>query len=259
MNAKSRNMVLLDFIEAMDEANGLDNLFSSLAEASFQLGFDGILYTYIPNVISNSLDEQGPVFLKTDSYDDGYIKHYTEASFAECDFTIKRISTGSMAPINWWQEAENKTLNRHEKNIIEVARHDYHLRYGATIPLMSKLSGISGISVICFDHSPTFSQLFEDSLDTLRIIGQLFNDRVLVSERYQACFYLPFLNRLSATQKLVLAGLAQGKHLKKIADETNISYRYSANVVDTLREKFGHVSRERLMYMAGLMHFDELA
>ncbi len=251
-------MVLLDFVEAMDKAKSLDALFLALATASNQLGFDGILYTYIPNVISNSLDQQGPVFLKTDSYDDGYIQHYTEASFAESDFTIKRIAAGCMAPINWWQEAENKTLSRNEQNIIEVARHDYHLRYGATIPIMIKPDGISGISVICYDHSAAFAQLFQENLDALRLIGKLFNDRALMSEKFQGCFYLPFLNRLSATQRLVLAGLANGKHLKKIASDTNISYKYASNVVDQLREKFGQVSRERLMYMAGLMHFDSL-
>ena len=245
-------------MEELDQADELQSMFTALENAACRLGFDGVLYSYVPSVVSESLEKYSPVFIKTDSYDNAYIQHYMEAGFAEHDFTVKRISAGVLQPINWWQEVENKTLSCKEKHIIDVARHDYHLCHGATIPTLYNIDGAAGISVISLDRSQSFTTLYQNNLKSLRTIGRHFSDRVLLSAKYRGGFYLPFLQKLSATQQQVLKGLALGQHLKKIAADLNISYRYACNVVDQLREKFGHVSRERMMYMAGLMGFDAL-
>lgn len=255
---RSQQLILLDYIDALDIAENLDELFAALQKAAFQLGFDGISYTYIPAVIIGALGDIPPVFKVSESFNPKFIDHYAEALFGEDDFTIKRITAGDLTPMNWWAEARNKTITSDEKHVIEVARDDYQLQNGLSIPTYSQNGSIAGVSAISFDKDQHFSRLCGENTRLLQKIARLFSDRVIASPDYHANFYLPFLQKLSFTQKSVLRLLSQGVHLKQIAARLNISYKYASNVVDQLREKFGSVSRERLLYLAGLMQFEEL-
>ena len=255
---RKQDVVLLDFIDSMDAAESLDKLFDVLDKAISELGFDGATYTFIPSLINEALNQFTPVFLKSESYEQKFIEHYTEANFADQDFTIKRITHGDMRCIDWWHEAESKTISAREKHVIEVARHDYMLTSGATLPAYNGSKGAAGISIISSDKSNVFTLRYNDNLATLKKITRLFNDRVLSSTEHQLSFTLPFIRTLSQTERKVLSMLASGMHLKKIADSLNITYKYAGNVVERLREKFGSVSRERLLYIAGLMNFSEL-
>lgn len=255
---KQQRLVMLDFLEKIDQCADIDSMFVALDRATHQLGYDGIAYTYIPTVISESLDAMSPVFKLSDGYNPDFISHYADAAFAENDFTIKRIAEGHKLPINWWQEARAKSISAQEQHIIEVARDDYHLRHGVTIPTHYQEDGIAGISVVSQDNDAHFSQLYSETLNSLCDLSKLFNAKVMMSVDSKACFYLPFLQSLSYTQQQVLSHLAAGVNLKRVADKLDINYKYAHHVVKQLREKFGNVSRERLMYLAGLMRFNEL-
>jgi len=250
--------ILLDFVIEIDLAIDLDTLFGALERAALDLGFDSVSYTYIPSVIGNAFQQFSPVFKTSKSYNTKFIEHYVANNFAEKDFTIKRIKGRSLTPISWWQEADNKTISREEKRVIEVARADYGLRHGISIPTYSDGENMAGVSVTNADPDYQFSLLYTEKMETMCRIARIFSDRVLVMPRSRACFLLPLLEEMSPTEKQILKNLALGKALKAIAADLGISYRYAGNVIERLRSKLGNISRDQLLYVAGLIEFHTL-
>ncbi len=254
----SHRLIIADFIEAIDRATSLDAMFNALELAAYRMGFEGIAYTYAPALIVDSLGSNTPVFKVSESYSPQFIQHYSEELFAESDFTIKRILSGDLTPMNWWKEVSDKTITKQETRVLQVARTDYHLTNGLSVPTYAQSGSIAGVSVISSDQSYMFEKLCADSVDSLQKISRIFSNRVIGDGRCRNFFLASFLNGLSPTQKSILKGLAKGEHLKQISSRLNISYKYSFNVVDQLKEKFGQVNREQLMYIAGVLQIEEM-
>ena len=250
--------VLTDFLEKIGLATNINDMFAALERAAISLGFDNISYTYVPSVIGNNLYQLSPIFLISQSYETKFISHYVSEKLGQDDFTIKRIKHGDMTPMNWWGEAKMKTLTHKEQKVIEIARNDYGIRHGITIPTYSSNKGIAGISVTSSESNEVFSLLCKERLKTIKAISQIFNDRVLISPEILNNFMHPFLQKLTDTEKAVLKKLSQGVAPKKIAHDLNSSQKYVNNVIAILRIKFGGITRDQLLYAAGLMAFDEL-
>jgi DNA-binding CsgD family transcriptional regulator len=250
--------VLLDFITAIDSANDVNTLFEVLEKAALDLGYDTISYTYIPSLVGEAIPQFSPIFKISQSYDTGFIEHYTTENFAAHDFTIKRIKEGDLKPMVWWDEASKDRLSRKEKRVIEVARADYGMRHGISIPTYSNKSDMAGVSVTSNESDHHFSLLCTESLDTMRKISRIFSDRVLAMPHVNNIFLAPLLTNLSATERRILQGLCKGMSLKVVACEINITHKYAGNVVESLRSKLGNISRDRLLYIAGLMEFHNL-
>ena len=250
--------VLTDFLERIGLATNINDMFAALERAAILLGFDNISYTYVPLVIGNNLYQLSPIFLVSQSYETRFISHYVSEKLGQDDFTIKRIQNGDMSPMNWWEEAKKKTLSHKEQRVIEIARNDYGIRHGITIPTYSNNNGIAGVSVTSSESNAVFSLLCKERLTTIKAISQIFSDRVLISPKIRQNFMTPFLQKLTDMEKNVLKKLSQGFAPKIIAYELNSSQKYVNNVIATLRVKFGNITRDQLLYAAGLMAFDEL-
>jgi len=250
--------VLSDFLQNIGLAVNIDEMFAALEKAVTMLGFDNVSYTYVPLVIGNNLYQLSPIFLISQSYEKRFIAHYASEKLGLDDFTIKRIKNGDMIPMNWWEEAEKKALSHKEKKVIEIARNDYGIRHGITIPTYSTKNGIAGVSVTSSESNTVFSSLYKERLLLIKAIAQIFNDRVLVSPKIRQNFMTPFLQKLTDMEKGVLKKLSQGYAPQVIAYELNSTYRYVNNVITILRGKFGGITRDQLLYAAGLIAFDEL-
>jgi hypothetical protein len=252
------DQVLLDFINEIDTAVDLDGHFVALEKAATALGFENVSYTYVPSVLGNSLQQYAPVFKLSRSYNMAFIEHYTQEMFAQHDFTIKRIRAGDLRPMNWWEEADQKALSDSEKHVIEVARQDYGIRNGLSLPTFSDGASIAGVSVTSPDSDHQFQLLYGERRDTMRKIARIFSDRILVMPQNRASFLLPMLERMSKTEKLLLQKLSQDKTLNVAASELGIGQRYASNLVEGLRNKLGNISREQLLYIAGMLEFSKL-
>lgn len=250
--------VLLDFVNEIDTAVDLDSHFFALEKAATALGFENVSYTYVPSVLGNSLQQYAPVFKLSRSYNMAFIEHYTQEMFALHDFTIKRIRTGDLRPMNWWEEADQKALSDDEKHVIEVAREDYGIRNGLSLPTFSDGASIAGVSVTSPDSDHQFQLLYGERRDAMRKIARIFSDRVLVMPQNRASFLLPLLERMSKTEKLLLQKLSQDKTLNVAASELGIGQRYANNLIEGLRSKLGNISREQLLYIAGMLEFSKL-
>ena len=250
--------ILLDFIKAADSTNDIDTLFKALEKAALDLGYDTISYTYIPSCLVETIPQFSPIFKISQSFDTRFIEHYATENFAAHDFTIKRINEGSLEPMVWWDEANKGILSRKEKRVIDVARTDYGMRHGISIPTYSNRSDMAGVSLTSSESDHHFLLLRTESLAAIRNISRIFSDRVLAIPHVNNVFLAPLLASLSATEKLILQGLCKGASLKIVACELNISHKYAGNVVESLRRKLGNISRDRLLYIAGLIEFHSL-
>lgn len=251
-------LVTLEFIEQLDNAANMGALFQALERAANQLGFEGVSYTYIPPQILNNLETSSPVFVKSDSFSDGFITHYEEDHLGEHDFVIKRVLENDFVPVHWQQEIERRRLSHQEKRVVEIARNDYDIENAISIPTYKRDDGVAGITVISRERKYFFDKLFDERIKLFSRLCRIFSDRITLNPEYQVNFVKPFLNSLTFTEKQLLLLLASGVPLKKAAYQLNVSYGYAGNVMDKLRAKFGDITRERLFYLAGVMKFHRL-
>lgn len=251
-------LVTLAFVEALDAAKNMEEMFRALECAANSLGFEGVSFTYIPPVILHNLESTSPVFIKSTSFSDGFISHYDEESLGEHDFVIKRVLESDFQPVHWWQEVERRRLTREEKYVVDVARQDYEIENAISIPTYKRDDGVAGITVTSNERKYYFDKLFDERIDVLKRLSRLFSDRMILNPQYQANFLKPFLANLSYTEKQVIILLGNGEPLKKAAKKLNISYGYACNVMEKLKAKFGNVTREQLFYLAGVMNFHNL-
>ena len=251
--------ILLEFVERLHASGDIDSQFDALEHAVQQLGFEQVSFTYVPDLLNRLLANLSPVFKLSRNYRVDFIEHYQASHFGQHDFTIKKIARGELDPVHWWEMARQQRLSPEEQHVIEVARQDYGLRHGITIPVFADGENIAGVSVTSSEPDHPFDLLYQERVRILSLIARLFSDRVLQHPQNRALFFKPFLNGLSATEKSVLKLLAQGNNLKSIANHLQLDYKYLANnVIASLRRKFGDVSRDQLMYQAGKIEFDRL-
>jgi DNA-binding CsgD family transcriptional regulator len=251
-------LVALDFIEQLDSAQTMEEMFQVLERTANQLGFEGVSYTYIPPVILNNLEISSPIFVKSDSFSDGFICHYEEENLGEHDFVIKRVQESDFQPVHWWQEVERRRLTGQEKYVVDVARSDYDIENAISIPTYKRDDGVAGITITSQERKYYFDKLFDERINIFKQLCRIFSDRIMLNPKYHVQFVKPFLDTLSYTEKQVLIALANGIPLKKAASQLKISPGYASNVMEKLKSKFGNVSRDQLFYLAGVMNITEL-
>lgn len=250
------DQILLEFVDAIFSCHNKESMFPFLEVASSKLGFDNISYTYIPAILTRSLSTMPPVFQVSRSYEHNFIEHYVEAGFGQYDFVIKKIFDGELSSIIWWDQ---KGLTNSELEIIQVARNDYRITHGVSIPTLRDNSGIAVLSATSECSREQFSFLCNENLDCLRKIARMYSDRLLSSSSNEIFFFSSFAKMFSLTERHVLRGLADNKKLKVIAHDLGLDYKYIANsVIKSLRDKFGGVSRDKMLLEAGLLDIEAL-
>lgn len=251
--------VFLEYCNALYSATDIDTMFAALEKAVQAMGFDNLSYTFVPGALGRSLNRLSPIFRLSKSYNAKFIQHYSEAHFGRNDFTIKRITGGDLTPMVWWREAEENRLTKSELEVITVARLEYGIHQGISVPTFTDGYNIAGISVTREEMDHGFNQLCAERGDYLRKMSLMFSDRVLCLGEARTVFLAPLLQTLSATEKHVLCALARGSNLKAVCLEMKLDYKYVANsVIKNLRKKFGNVSRDSLMYEAGILNITHL-
>ncbi|MBN3561089.1 autoinducer binding domain-containing protein [Aliamphritea spongicola] len=244
-------LLLADFVLGLESASDVQACFDLLAKTSETLGFSGLVYTSIATGVA-PLEARGPLFFRSDGFSDAFLSHYQEADFASQDFTIKRIMDDDLQAVNWWREAGAGRLSADEQEVIDVARYDYGMTHGLSVPLLKNDHHMAGCSVVSDDNNETFSQLLDERLGLLKTILRLFHDRVYASPEFQAQLYLPLLQQLNSTERTVLRFLASGLPLKSIEAVAGISPSYAGNVRTVLFRKLGVKNVSELAYIVGL-------
>jgi len=247
---------LIDFIIEFESSSNINESFKVLEKYVEALGFTGVAYSLIP-IGLNALISQGPVFLVSSNFSPAFLDHYLNANFAADDFTIKRILKGDLTPMDWWSEQRNKTLSPAENHVIQVAKTDYGISNGLSIPTLSTPQLIAGASVISDIHRH-FTMLIDERLHILRAIIKLFHQRVCSDSEYRKTFYLPLLTKLTEREKRVLKYTVTGKAYKTIDDADGISVSSASNARSDLFKRLGVKNASELAYITGLHNLIEM-
>lgn len=254
MNEKN---LIADFVLELERAEDLEGCFAALTKAVTALGLGGVIYTSIPLGLQ-PLHEGGPIFLRSEEFDPRFLIHYQESGFAEDDFTIKRITAGDLAVMDWWSEERKGLLTPGERRVIETAREEYRLTNGISIPTMSCRHQIAGASIVSDERDERFALLLHDSLPILRPLVRLFHDRIYAHPTFQSRFYSRLCESLSERERDLLRFTAQGLPLKVYQDLYGVSPSVAGNQRSRLFDKLGVKNSAELMYFVGLLRLLEM-
>lgn len=247
------------FMDDLLSAGSLHERFQVYEKYIQDLGFDGFTYTYIPNIQLEARFPVSPVFAFSHTYPVAFLEHYAEARFDQQDFTIRRgVMEKCMDVMDWREHERNGLISAPEREVVVVAREDYQLRNGLTVPTMNNQLGIAGASVVSLEKDELFRRLKQEHVGTLLRITQCFHAHTFVDQQLNKRFLEPILRHLNQKEVEILRHLASGKAFKNIEYSVDVaSYKVAANILDKLRVKFGGITRDRLMFLVGLLNLLE--
>lgn len=255
----------LEFVEGLYAADTFDAAFSVFEAHVLKLGFDGVLYSYIPQIMLDCSLSKKPVYQVSTDYCPDFLDHYTEARFDKVDPLIMAVDDGVSAPIDWWGDICAAYMAREptSESVLATASH-YGIRNGLTLPLMSGARGIAGASFISYERTG-FDKLLEERIKHLTLSTKLFHSMVVSEANYAANFAQPLLQSLSETERKFVIGLADGKTTQELSDQLNRSKKYLEQVMISTRKKLSGnpdqkdqvISRNQLLYYAGLLNILE--
>ncbi|OQX07776.1 MAG: hypothetical protein BWK73_27150 [Thiothrix lacustris] len=250
--------LLGDFVNALFSEPAFQERFTLYVNFIETLGFEGrVVYTYLPLL---SLEREGklfpvpPEFTHTHDYPVNFLQHYVAEDLDRCDISVKKIKNNDFSLTNYREYAATIGLQPDETHFQQVATQLYGCVNALSIPAAGA-SGISTINIISHESPAIFNHLMHERAELLWQMTQIFHSLVLSDPQTCTRFTSPFLPSLNATEITILRYAATGKPFKNIQDHTGISYRYASKVLDKLRDKLGGINRDRLFYLAGLLHW----
>lgn len=231
----------------------LENRFECFQRYMFEQGFDGATYTFMPKFQEKPLSDFSPVFVNTDEYPVKFLGHYQEAGFVQHDFTVKQAHAGRTDVMVWPDYLYSGKLSADEANVLTVAREDYGIKQGLTVPTMSNGKGIAGVSLISTENDRLFQKLRAERLGTMVELAHIFHKFVLADRQTTTEMSDPVFDRLSEKEVGLLCHMARGKPFKNIGYSIDVaSPKVAYNMLKSIRDKFGGVNSDRLMYLAGM-------
>lgn len=250
------------YAEALYGADDLASAFAIFENQIQQLGFDGALYTYIPEAILYADDREKPVYQVSDTYVPDYLAHYQDARYDRADPLIKAVTEGISTPIDWSGEILETYMSQDSKSreVIDESR-CYGVRHGITVPLKSDTQGIAGASFIMTDSRGHETDQ-QRRIRELQVVTRLYHDLVVANTGFVSGFIRPMFGNLNDLELRFLAGLASGKTLKELAIELSRSRKYLEQVLLRIRIKVSgmdadgkaRITRDQLLYYAGLFN-----
>ena len=230
--------------------------FTTLTEAITDLGFDGVLYSFYPKPMYMNKDVQ-PVLHYSDSFAP-FVAHYIKNDYGNRDFVLRLSLQDRKKPIDWWEEISSGRVTRTERAVTEEARKDFGIQYGLSVPSLRGTFAIAGISVISKNSSAThFQKLKRTHLTQLFALSHEYHASVFQSKESMRFSIQPLLENLNDTQKAVLRHVLTFKPMKSIPHTWGITPRYAEKVFQGIRQEFGNISSNELIYTLGMINMHE--
>lgn len=236
--------------------DGFGSAFKHLTEEVGELGFDGVLYSFYPKPLYVDKNIQ-PMLHFSDVFAP-FVEHYIKNDYGNRDFVLRLAMKGRRKPIDWWHEINAGNVSPEERGVTEEARELFDIQYGLSIPVLSGVYAIAGISVVSRNKDPEYFATLKDStLKDLKILANEYHGKVLLMKEELQFFIRPLLENLNETKKEVLRHLILGQPLKSIERRYDISEGYAEQVLMKIRRDFGGISRNELLYILGMMNMYE--
>ena len=249
--------IVSDFVAGITTSGSLAEGFAHLADAVGALGFGATTYTAIPLTLGGA-ERLAPVFLASETFDGDFLRHYEEADLARHDFTIERVREGRLDVMDWHEEQARGLLTGEQERVVDIARIDYGMRSGLTIPTLSDTHVIAGVSVAGDEKAERFARLKDERLRTLQTLVRLFHQWVFSAPERRGHFYSDILDRLSADELKVIRLVIGGHRLKSSEDLCGVSPTRAGNLLSSLYRKLGVSNASELAYLVGRHQIERL-
>ncbi|MBJ6611578.1 MAG: autoinducer binding domain-containing protein [Candidatus Thiothrix moscowensis] len=230
--------------------------FATLTEAVTDLGFDGVLYSFYPKPMYLNKNVQPVLHYSADFAP--FVAHYIKNNYGNRDFVLRLALQDWRKPIDWWAEINAGRVSRQERAVTEEARKHFGIQYGISIPAQRGTFAIAGISVMTKNSSANhFQTLKKTHLDQLFALANDYHNTVFHSKESLRFFITPLLNSLNDTQKAVLRHVLTFKPMKSIPHTWGITPRYAEKVLTNIRQEFGNITTNELLYILGMVNIHE--
>jgi hypothetical protein len=235
----------------MGDAFGIE--FQHLTESVADLGFDGVVYSFYPK--PSYVNEKIQPMLHFSEAFAPFVDHYMNHDYWKRDFVLRLAMKGRRKPIDWWHEINAGNVSADEQTVTREAREVFSIRQGLSVPVLSGEYAIAGISVMSKNEDPEhFAQLIDDGLKDLEKLATRYHGKILLTKEEIQFFIRPLLESLNDTKKTVLKHLIIGQPLKTIE---GVKERYAEQVVMKIRKDFGGITTNELLYILGMMNFND--
>lgn len=230
--------------------------FNELTETVQQLGFDAVLYSFFPKPMFINSDVQ-PVIFFSEKFAP-FVNHYLNNDYGNRDFILRLALQGQKKPIDWWEEINKGNVTPEEIEVTRDAKDNFNIHHGLSIPVLYGTFAVAGISVISMNEDITnFQALKTSSLDELKTCADNYHRKIIKSKEELRFFISPLLANLTDTKKKVLKHLLSGQPMKTIPHTFGISKRYAEKTLISLRQEFGNISTNELIYILGMVNMHE--
>ncbi len=230
--------------------------FTKLTELVNSLGFDGVLYSFYPKPMYMNSEVQ-PVLHFSENFT-GFVGHYLKNDYGNCDFVLRLALKGRREPIDWWEEIRVGHISPAEQVVTRDAKEKFGINHGLSIPVLYGTFAIAGISVILKqDNLEHFEELKRTTVVTLHTAARQYHTKIVRSREELRFFIHPMLDSLTDTKKKVLKHLMSGQPMKTIPRTKGVTQRYAEKTLLELRQEFGDISTNELMYILGMVNMDE--
>lgn len=279
----------LSIYDQIDDQHRLESLFSefclnlglskTFSEAFEQfegfitrIGFDSALYSYMPSIVHFNTKESlfgssASLFWVSNDYPKAFLDVYNDRGYLNTDPIAQLIREGCRDILDWSEVQTHQQVSKQGQEVFDVAKHEYGLHFGVTIPTFSGKVGISAVSVM--SHNPDsehFEQLKQARLHHIVSASRLLNAMVTAQRFDQTIFTYPVLPKFNETQRKVIRGLLNGLSVPAIAKQIHKSSGYIENTVRDMRIKLGglndkqkpKMSKDLFIYFCTIMHLDDV-
>lgn len=250
-----------EFTDQLCQATTYDESFTIYSQFTEFLGYEAVLYSFIPRIVLDQISHLQPKFSISENYDQTFLEEYFESKFYQTDYVIKKIKNGCNETLDWWDDCKKGKLNTKQIKILNIMRNDYKIENGLTIPLNAGVKGIAAISVTSDQKSEIYQQLKSETYSRLKTASTIFHNHVITNTFESNIFMEPIIPNMNKTEKKVLKFILDGHPVPIIAKELCKSKGYMENVVRSIRIKMAgldstgkpKISKDLLIYYCGLM------
>ncbi len=225
--------------------------FEELTSKIIKLGFDALLYSFFPKPLYLSEGVQ-PLFHFSARYEP-YLQRYIEQDYVSRDFVARLALEGRRDHIDWWEEINAGNVTPDELEVTLDGKANFGIQNGLSIPVLFGSYAISGISVISMNEdADQYRKIKENALPKLKKYANDYHAHIVKSKTELLFFIDPLIDSLSEKKKMVVKHLLSGLPMKTIPQTHDITQRFAEKTLITIRQEFGNISTNELLYILGL-------
>ncbi len=228
--------LLIDFIDELSNKKDFNSCFRVLVDYIKKLGFDDVLYSYVPLCINSK-----PVIKTSETSHDSLIKN---GFISECN---------THDDINYWTSKSSKI------ELDNKAFKGFGIEHGVSCRAFLSNNAYAGVNVVCRKSKEFFEKTCVPNTNTLKTMTHIFYIKMELDNYNYQMFVAPLFPNINTTKAKILQGLAQGLKPKQIAYELRLSEKYVQNLNCMIRKEFNCRTNEQLMYVASIIQLEDIA